>query len=93
MVGGVGQRMLSSVSRRMAGEFFGNIDAVLTGTEARPQVEVSARAAGEGQVFTAPAAATGQVPLGPEFVKGVAVGAGLVLLGVAAGVALGSRRR
>ena len=25
MVGGVGQRMLSSVSRRMAGEFFGNV--------------------------------------------------------------------
>ena len=27
MVGGVGQRMLTSVSRRMAGEFFGNVDA------------------------------------------------------------------
>src|SRR6476659_7193648 len=31
MVGGVGQRMLTSVSRRMAGEFFGNVDAVLSG--------------------------------------------------------------
>ncbi len=31
MVGGVGQRMLTSVSRRMAGEFFGNVDDVLTG--------------------------------------------------------------
>ena len=31
MVGGVGQRMLTSVSRRMAGEFFGNVDGVLTG--------------------------------------------------------------
>ncbi len=92
MVGGVGQRMLTSVSRRMAGEFFGNVDAVLTGTEARPQVGVSARTTGEGQVFTAPAAA-GQASVSPDFMKGVAVGAGLVLLGVAAGVALGGRRR
>ena len=97
MVGGVGQRMLTSVSRRMAGEFFGNVDAVLTGTEAAPdlgpEVEVPARASGDGQVFTAPGAAAGQAPLGPDFLKGVAVGAGLVLVGVAAGVALGGRRR
>ncbi len=93
MVGGVGQRMLTSVSRRMAGEFFGNVDAVLTGTEKRPEVGVSSRASGEGQVFTAPAPAAGQAPVSPDFLKGVAVGAGLVLLGVAAGVALGGRRR
>ncbi len=89
MVGGVGQRMLTSVSRRMAGEFFGNVDGVLTGTESRPRVEVSARTTGEGQVFTAPAAAAS---VSPEFLTGVAVGAGLVLLGVAAGVVLGRRR-
>jgi hypothetical protein len=89
MVGGVGQRMLTSVSRRMAGEFFGNVDGVLTGTETRPTVEVSARRTGEGQVFTAPASAS----VGPDFLTGVAVGAGLVLLGVAAGVVLGRRRR
>ena len=89
MVGGVGQRMLTSVSRRMAGEFFGNVDGVLTGTESRPRVEVSARTTGEGQVFTAPAAAAA---VSPEFLTGVAVGAGLVLLGVAAGVVLGRRR-
>lgn len=93
MVGGVGQRMLTSVSRRMAGEFFGNVDAVLTGTEARPRVEVSARASGEGQVFTAPPAASGQAPVDPDFAKRVAVGAGLVLLGVAAGAVLAGRRR
>ncbi len=93
MVGGVGQRMLTSVSRRMASEFFGNVDAVLTGTESRPEVGVSARASGQGQVFTAPAAPIGQVPVSQDFIKGVAVGAGLVLLGVAAGVVLGGRRR
>lgn len=91
MVGGVGQRMLSSVSRRMAGEFFGNVDAVLTGSEASPEVAVPAGASGEGQVFTAPAAA-GRTPLGPDFLKGVAVGAGLVLVGVAAGAVLGGRQ-
>jgi len=92
MVGGVGQRMLTSVSRRMAGEFFGNVDAVLTGTDARPEVGVSARSAGEGQVFIPPVA-TAQAPAGADFAKGVVVGAGLVLLGVAAGVVLGGRRR
>ena len=91
MVGGVGQRMLTSVSRRMAGEFFGNVDGVLTGTDATPEAGVSAGTTGEGQVFTAPAAASG--PLGQDFVKGIAVGAGLVLLGVAAGAVLGGRRR
>ncbi len=89
MVGGVGQRMLTSVSRRMAGEFFGNIDAVLTGTAAPPAVEVSPAPSGDGQVFTAPAA-TGAPS--QDFYRGVAVGAGLVLLGVAAGVVLGRRR-
>src|SRR4029078_13218968 len=29
MIGGVGQRMLTSVSKRMAGEFFGNVDRAL----------------------------------------------------------------
>ncbi len=90
MVGGVGQRMLTSVSRRMAAEFFGNIDAVLTGTAAPPAVEVSAAASGEGQVFTAPAGAASGAP-SQDFYRGVAVGAGLVLLGVAAGVVLGRR--
>jgi uncharacterized protein len=31
MIGGVGQRMLVGVSKRMAAEFFGNVDAALTG--------------------------------------------------------------
>ena len=32
MIGGVGQRLPTSVSRRMAGEFFGNVDKALSGT-------------------------------------------------------------
>ena len=35
MVGGVGQRMLTSVSKRMAGEFFGNVGASIARRRAR----------------------------------------------------------
>jgi carbon monoxide dehydrogenase subunit G len=86
MVGGVGQRMLSSVSRRMAGEFFGNVDAVLAGTApagvaaATPSAEA---APGMPQVYTA--AGPGRVESRSDFLAGVAVGAGLVLLGVLVG--------
>ncbi len=96
MVGGVGQRMLTSVSRKMAGEFFGNVGSVLSGS---PSVEEAvaqqpSREPGEaavGQVFTAPAA-TPAVGSQQDFLKGIAVGAGLVLVGVFAGAVLGSRR-
>ena len=42
MIGGVGQRMLTSVSRRMAGEFFGNVDAAIAGGPAVPAAPVAA---------------------------------------------------
>jgi carbon monoxide dehydrogenase subunit G len=82
MVGGVGQRMLTSVSRRMAGEFFGNVDAVLTG--AAPAAAVAGGSSSEPGVFTAPprpAAVASQ----RDFLTGVAVGAALVALGVLIG--------
>ncbi len=93
MIGGVGQRMLTSVSKRMAGEFFSNVDKALAGTlpaAAAPTAAAEAPAT-TGQVFTAPArpGVTSQ----PDFLKGVALGAGLVLLGVAAGALFGRRRR
>jgi carbon monoxide dehydrogenase subunit G len=97
MVGGVGQRMLTSVSRRMAGEFFGNVDGVLTGA-----APVAAAAAATGAaagavaepspgVFVAPAkASTAGSP--DDFLKGILVGAGLVLAGVVVGGLFGRRR-
>lgn len=92
VIGGVGQRMLTSVSRRMAAEFFGSLEQVITGV---PPVAVSAeRAAAEpasgGAVFTPPRqpVASSQA----DFVRGIAVGAGLVALGVALGLAAGRRR-
>jgi carbon monoxide dehydrogenase subunit G len=90
MVGGVGQRMLSSVSKRMAGEFFGNVGKAIgsPGVAATPTVE----AASGAPVFTAPARSVG-VSSQSDFVKGIAVGAGLVVLGVVVGGLVGRRRR
>jgi len=91
MIGGVGQRMLTSVSKRMAGEFFGNVDKALSGTLAAAPVGSSPDAtAVAGQVFTAPP--TSGVSSQADFVRGIAVGAGLVLLGVVAGALFGRRR-
>ena len=99
MVGGVGQRMLTSVSKRMAGEFFGSVNDVLSGVaplEAGAGSEASqpgepAPAAAPGQTFAAPApAAAAGTP--DDFVKGVVLGAGLVLAGVVVGGLFGRRR-
>jgi len=91
MVGGVGQRMLASVSKRTAGEFFGNVAEAIGGSAAPSAASSSSAPAGPaaaGAVFTAPPRpATSQ----QDFVKGIAVGAGLVLLGVIAGRLFGRR--
>ena len=79
MVGGVGQRMLASVSKRMAGEFFDNVAAAL-GSPAALQPEQQGGDTAPG-VYAAPARAASP----DDFLKGVAVGAGLVLLGVLLG--------
>lgn len=101
MVGGVGQRMLTSVSKRMAGEFFGNVASAIAspvepvepvaGGLAAEAVGIAGTPGSVGAVFTAPAK-KGVVSSQDDFVKGIAVGAGLVLLGVVAGSAFGRRR-
>jgi carbon monoxide dehydrogenase subunit G len=98
MIGGVGQRMLTSVSKRMAGDFFNEIDKVLTGAAEAPAPEaaaavpgVPAGAAKPGEAFVAPARPAAAAAPG-DFLKGTLVGGGLVLLGVIAG-ALASRKR
>ena len=86
MVGGVGQRMLSSVSKRMAGEFFGNVGQAISlarRTRGRGRTAVETTAEGAA-VFTAPAKAGG-IGSQDDFLKGIAVGAGLVVLGVVIG--------
>lgn len=95
MIGGVGQRMLTSVSKRLAGEFFSGINAVLTGAEPAPAAADGPPAGGasapSGTTFSAPARA-GSATSERDFLRGVLVGGGLVLAGVLAG-ALAARRR
>ncbi len=98
MLGGVGQRMLGSVSKRMAGEFFGAVDQALAGAGD------GAGAAGEGTAGTGAFAASGDRAMpgvyvdaartesSSDLLRGIAIGAGLVLLGVVAG-RLGGRPR
>jgi hypothetical protein len=88
MIGGVGQRMLTSVSRRMAAEFFTALEQVITGEA--PVAASAERAAQPSGVFTAPPRAAAGDQQG--FLRGVAVGAALVTLGVLLGSRLGRRR-
>ncbi len=93
MIGGVGQRMLSSVSKRMAGEFFANVErAILSPTAEAGAASVESAEPGMPKVYVDPAATPGRVTSQSDFVKGIAVGAGLVLAGVVAGALLGRRR-
>jgi uncharacterized protein len=100
MLGGVGQRLLSSVARRTAGEFFTAVDQVLAGGQAAVtgagEAGAPARAADGGagpRVYTAPArpASTG-IP-GGEFAAGVVLGAAAALLGALVGGYLARRAR
>jgi carbon monoxide dehydrogenase subunit G len=106
MVGGVGQRMLTSVSRRMAGEFFGNVAKTIgapagSAPAAAPAADAGDSAAGDveaaapaqGAVFSAPTkASVGGASSPDDFIKGIAIGAGLVVLGVVVGSVFGRRR-
>lgn len=97
MIAGVGQRMLGSVSKRMAGEFFGSVDRVLTGAEepasaaATPGEPAAASTEVAPGVFVAPQRGGGSADQ-QQFLRGVAVGAGLVALGVLVGAVAGRRR-
>lgn len=62
MIGGVGQRMLTGVAKKTAGEFFSAVDGVLTGAtplEAAPAAEEAGAPAAAGA-----AAGTGAAPAG-----------------------------
>jgi carbon monoxide dehydrogenase subunit G len=61
MIGGVGQRILTSVARKTAGEFFAAVDAILSGQQAPEMAALPERtpaAAGQPQVPASPPAAT-----------------------------------
>jgi carbon monoxide dehydrogenase subunit G len=83
MVGGVGQRVLTGVARRTAGEFFAAVDEVLNGA--------AAPASAEPAVFERPPGAAVRAVSG-DFARGVAFGAAAALLGVVVGALIGRRR-
>lgn len=96
VIGGVGQRMLIGVAKKMAGEFFSRVDDVLTGRPAGPvagqplpgqQVTGQAPVLAAGQpgpaVFTA--AGAGSKPITDSFFAGAVFGAVTALLGVLVG--------
>jgi uncharacterized protein len=108
MIGGVGQRLLTGVAKRTAGDFFTAVDQVLTGAveEAVPtdgaappgigEAAAPARAAaGEAgpRVYSAPARRAATAPPGGEFAAGVVLGAAAALLGALVGGYLARRAR
>ena len=105
MIGGVGQRLLTTVAKRTAGEFFTAVDEVLNGggvEEAGAPLSgvgdggAPAPAAGGGagpRVFTAPARRGAPGIPGGEFAAGVALGAAAALLGALVGGYLARRAR
>ncbi len=97
-VAGVGQRMMTGVAKRMAGQFFTAVDAELTGV-AVPAAPAAAAVAG-APAAAAPAAPTvfaGRAAAAPtidlrSFVLGAAFGGAFTAVGVALGYLLGRRR-
>ena len=99
MIGGVGQRVLTGVARKTAGEFFSAVDDVLTGrapSVPAPREEAVAPVAGAPVpapgVYTAPPAAPRGVTT-DDFVKGAVFGAVVALAGVLVGGLVARRRQ
>jgi uncharacterized protein len=97
VIGGVGQRMLIGVAKKLAGEFFSSVDDVLTGNrpaaaavrQGAPQQDAGQPAmAGQQRgpaVFTAAGARPGARPAPDSFFAGAVFGAVTALLGVLVG--------
>ena len=101
-IGGVGQRMLAGVTKKMAGQFFTALDRDIaglapaggepTGVAAPPGVTGAGPASGAvypGRAATANANATLNLDNGAGFALGVLVGGLLALAGVALGARIG----
>jgi hypothetical protein len=90
MIGGVGQRMLAGVAKKMAGQFFAAVDGVLTGKAPEAGSGQAEATAAEHGTYLAPPRA-GARPGG--YLTGAVVGAAIALAGVVLGAALGRRTR
>jgi uncharacterized protein len=97
VIGGVGQRMLTGVAKKMAGQFFAAVDADIAGVLVPVPVErVKAVGPGDGApgspLTYAGAAAGGRTAFqGRGFLLGALTGAAIALAGVAVGFAAGRR--
>jgi uncharacterized protein len=95
MIGGVGQRLLTGVAKRTAGDFFTAVDQVLTGAveEAVPADGAAPPGSGEAgpRVYSAPARRA--APPGGDLAAGVVLGAAAALLGALVGGWLARRAR
>ncbi len=87
MIGGVGQRMLAGVGKKMAGEFFAAVDDVLNG-----RAEAPVAVAPESGLFVAPGGRP-RPAAGQGFAAGAVFGAAIALAGVALGWRLARRPR
>ena len=98
-IGGVGQRMLAGVTKKMAGQFFAALDrdiagrpadgGELAGVGAATGANVDGGAVFPGRAATANANATLKLDSGAGFALGVLVGGLLALAGVALGARVG----
>jgi len=100
-IGGVGQRMLAGVTKKMAGQFFTALDRDIAGLPpgggdltGMPAAATRAEGTGKGAVFpgraaTANANATLSMDSGAGFALGVLAGGLLALAGVALGARVG----
>jgi uncharacterized protein len=104
-VAGVGQRMMTGVAKRMAGQFFKAIDNELTGAVIPISTAPSAAAAGDAALAGVPASveaprvfagrAATSAAAGPDWqsaVMGAAAGALLTLISILIGYRLGRRK-
>lgn len=100
-IGGVGQRMLSGVTKKMAGQFFSAVDDDIAGVrKAVPAAAAPVEAAAPGVAVPAGAPVYAGAPAAPAraavldkgFAAGVGLGALIALIGVAVGAAIGRRR-
>jgi carbon monoxide dehydrogenase subunit G len=90
MIGGVGQRMLVGVAKRMAAEFFDNVSASLESGPAEERAPSAEPAATAGAVFTAPSERPADTRP-TSFGRGVAVGAAAALAGALVGAWISRR--
>jgi len=104
VIGGVGQRMLTGVAKKMAGQFFQAVDADIAGVRApapaaapaAPGVPAAPAAGvpavpGAAPAVHVPAAPAAAAAPGKDFLVGTLVGAAIALAGVAVGVIAGRR--